>query len=723
MEKLITALSFRTLLTLPSTVLMIATLVFGGSIGWTIFTDYGDLKSATKLEHVAVAAGEILLATGVEGSAVPQNLAGARQRLNGAHDNFVSAFADVAASGFDDPLVSKYRLALEKAYSDLTEYRALIDGGSTDPMVSLKYLWPLSAPAIEITGRSGNIISEPELAALVKGLYALEKVHVGYLVINRFGQRFTREGKIGMKDYALLSRTLADIDTFTLSMRELLPGNVIEEYDSYWKTADGVLVRSVIDSMAENRTYEPSQGDAAAWSAAINKRREAASALLLQLMQRVEVLAETKSEAARTSLIIALTVLVSVISCAALLSLITARALSRAIHQISERMRGLVNGDKETPIPFVAKSDEIGTMANSVEVFRNAAIDNDRLQMEAEASRSQQDADRLELQRQAEANAAQRLRTATAGFAAGLTKLAAGDLSVRLTEEFSPEFEALRHDFNQSIERLAATLKQISSAIVVIDNSSREIAVGANDLSRRTEQQAASLEETAAALDQITSNVSSSTMRTEEARKVATLANQSAIKSGEVVGHAEEAMRNIEASSQQISNIIGVIDEIAFQTNLLALNAGVEAARAGDAGKGFAVVAQEVRELAQRSAKAAKEIKSLIQNSSSQVSTGVHLVKDASGALKTIGDFITQINVHMNTISVAAREQTIGLSEVNIAVNSMDQVTQQNAAMVEQTTAAATTLADEAERLRSLVDQFNLGVEARRETAAMRRVA
>nr|WP_281517736.1 methyl-accepting chemotaxis protein [Ferranicluibacter rubi] len=198
-------------------------------------------------------------------------------------------------------------------------------------------------------------------------------------------------------------------------------------------------------------------------------------------------------------------------------------------------------------------------------------------------------------------------------------------------------------------------------------------------------------------------------MRTNEAREVASHANKSASRSGEVVAEAVTAMGRIEHSSSQISSIIGVIDEIAFQTNLLALNAGVEAARAGEAGRGFAVVAQEVRELAQRSAKAAKEIKDLIRNSTAEVESGVKLVRDTGDVLKTIEAHVIEINGHMEAIATSAREQSTGLAEVNIAVNQMDQVTQQNAAMVEETSAAGSTLASESARLRELISHFTLG--------------
>jgi methyl-accepting chemotaxis protein len=225
----------------------------------------------------------------------------------------------------------------------------------------------------------------------------------------------------------------------------------------------------------------------------------------------------------------------------------------------------------------------------------------------------------------------------------------------------------------------------------------------------RTERQAASLEETAAALDEITVNVRNASSRVNEARAAAADAAESAEASGAVVAKAVEAMGRIEQSSRSISNIIGVIDEIAFQTNLLALNAGVEAARAGEAGKGFAVVAQEVRELAQRSAVAAREIKDLIRVSTEEVANGVKLVSDTGDVLKTIEGFITTVNQQMNAIATAAKEQSSGLAEVNSAVNQMDQLTQQNAAMVEETSAASAGLADQSVNLRQLVQRFEVG--------------
>ncbi|WGM47940.1 hypothetical protein KOAAANKH_02826 [Brevundimonas sp. NIBR10] len=269
--------------------------------------------------------------------------------------------------------------------------------------------------------------------------------------------------------------------------------------------------------------------------------------------------------------------------------------------------------------------------------------------------------------------------------------------------------KTVQDDFNAAIESLRVTLDEVLQSVGSIRSGSDEIAGASDDLSRRTEQQAASLEETAAALDQITATVKRSAAGAMQAANVASGTRSDAEKSGLVVREAVIAMGEIQQSSNEIGQIIGVIDEIAFQTNLLALNAGVEAARAGDAGRGFAVVAQEVRALAQRSATAAKEIKALISASTSQVSKGVKLVDDTGAALATIAGSVAEMDGLIAEIAASAQEQSTALAQVNSAINQMDQVTQQNAAMVEETTAAAGILQSETGQLAGLVKRFNTG--------------
>ncbi|MDH6266978.1 methyl-accepting chemotaxis protein [Rhizobium sp. SG_E_25_P2] len=417
---------------------------------------------------------------------------------------------------------------------------------------------------------------------------------------------------------------------------------------------------------------------------------------------------ERRSAAQMTMILCALAFIVIVAICAVTISIILFR-VTGPIAALTRCMTALANGDKSITVPGVRRSDEVGEMARAVEVFREAAIHNDDLERQAEENRKRSEQEREELQRRAEQEADERLNQATGALASGLRSLAAGDLLCQIDQPFAAQFEPLRRDFNASVQQLRDALVGVGQAARMVRDGSSEISQASDNLSKRTEQQAASLEETAAALEEVTANVQSTSKRASEARDLVRGARNRAETSSTVVSNAVTAMGKIEHSSKQISQIIGVIDEIAFQTNLLALNAGVEAARAGDAGKGFAVVAQEVRELAQRSANAAKEIKALIGNSETAVAEGVRLVSDTGEGLSAIAEVVQAINAHMDAIAVAAQEQASGLGEINTAVNHMDQATQQNAAMVEEMNAAGAGLAQESARLGDLMATFKIG--------------
>lgn len=384
------------------------------------------------------------------------------------------------------------------------------------------------------------------------------------------------------------------------------------------------------------------------------------------------------------------------------------RSITRPATAITGAMRRLAEGETEFSVPGLRRRDEFGAMAQALEIFRQAAIAKIELERQALVARQRAEDEKARFQREAEAQAQARLMQATTGLAAALHRLAEGDLSFELNEPFAPDFEALRHDLNRTIRQLDAAMSGVVQSSVAIDGGSQEISQSAADLARRTEQQAASLEETAAALDELTANIRISADRAVEARSVAHSADEDANRTADLVVDTIMAMEKIEQSSGRIGSIISVIDEIAFQTNLLALNAGVEAARAGEAGRGFAVVAQEVRELAQRSAKAAAEIKVLIRNSSTEVKDGARFVRETGAALSRIGGSVKTINDHIEAIAAATKEQSLGLSEINTAVNHLDQGTQQNAAMVEENNAASAMLAGETARLKQLVHQFRL---------------
>jgi methyl-accepting chemotaxis protein len=323
----------------------------------------------------------------------------------------------------------------------------------------------------------------------------------------------------------------------------------------------------------------------------------------------------------------------------------------------------------------------------------------------------------------AKLEAENQINTVVASLGTSLSELAQGNLETSVYAEFAPEFAKLKSDFNSAAAQLKSTIELVKKGAGSIRLGTEEISQASDDLSRRTENQAASLEQTAAAVKEITDTVNKTARGATHARETVSVAKADAEKGGEVVRKAIAAMNGIETSSKQISQIIGVIDEIAFQTNLLALNAGVEAARAGDAGRGFAVVASEVRALAQRSAEAAKEIKGLISASTGQVTQGVQLVGETGQALTRIVSQVAEINTIVSDIATSANEQAHGLEQVNTAVNEMDQVTQQNAAMVEQATAATQTLAQQTEELVRLVSRFKTGDDTVVEMASRRESA
>ena len=391
--------------------------------------------------------------------------------------------------------------------------------------------------------------------------------------------------------------------------------------------------------------------------------------------------------------------------------LLLSGAIAGPVAAMTAAMRRLASGDNGIDIPAAGRKDEIGHMASAVATFKEAALAKIRIEAAAEQARLAADGERAANDDERRQVAAEQSAVVDV-LASNLARLAQGDLTCDIDAEFTGRYRQLREDFNLAVQKLREAMGAIIVSTNGVRSGSDEIADASDSLARRTEQQAASLEETAAALDQITATVRKTASGAKEASTVVATARTDAEKSGRIVAQAVQAMTEIETSSAQVSQIIGVIDEIAFQTNLLALNAGVEAARAGDAGRGFAVVAQEVRALAQRSAEAAKEIKTLISTSTQQVGAGVDLVGQTGDALQRIVTQVASIDELVTEIAASAVEQSTGLHEVNNAVNQMDQVVQQNAAMVEEATAASHSLKNEANQLAALVERFQVGAAA-----------
>ncbi|MDA0368240.1 MAG: methyl-accepting chemotaxis protein [Proteobacteria bacterium] len=408
------------------------------------------------------------------------------------------------------------------------------------------------------------------------------------------------------------------------------------------------------------------------------------------------------------------------------------------IGQITGVMRRLSEGELQAEVPSRERADEIGDMAEALQVFKESAIEIENIRAAQEQAGKEIDVvvaaaavgdftSRVELAGKKDfmldlsKSMNQLVETVDNGLNEVLTvasALAVGDLTSRMTGNYQGSFLRLKDDLNSMSEKLSELVGDIRQSTDALNGSAGELGQGADDLAQRTEQQAANLEETAAAMEEMTATVQSNSKNAASSNEIVGEAEQKANASGEIVRNAVTAMNQIEGSSKEISAIVNVIDDIAFQTNLLALNAAVEAARAGDAGKGFAVVASEVRSLAQRSSEAAKEISALIAKSGENVAQGVKLVNETGESLNGIIDSVQRVAGIIQEVASASIEQSTGLGEVNTAISQMDEMTQQNAAMVEETTAAARSLSTEAGKLVELVSFFQVGGGTGRPTRA-----
>jgi methyl-accepting chemotaxis protein len=710
-----------------------------GLMSKTLLQDVGVQQNSTRLSELAQLDARLFDAlVGMRGergaisSAVklePAELQSSLQNLENGRNNVDPAFAAVKelAGGVESTGLQSAISLLLNAYTEWLSYRPHIDAALKQPVANrdpalAKQVLALADKMLADLETTANTV-ETAIVAREPGMMVFTQLRsLAWSTRNNAGTaNSTLVGAIIAKE-PLSPAKLADIAVqdakvnfawgiiTQMASNPATPKQIVELHTTaqatYFTGPYADQRNNAITAFQSGQAMNMAVDD---WRKLATPAQASLAVIASAALEQMTASTSAKVASATHSIIIysVATLVVGALSIVAILTVIF--RIANPIGSLTFAMRKLAGGDLSVSIPGARRSDEIGEMARAVEVFREAALRNKELETEAEQSRQASEAGRIAFQQKAEQEADERLRQATSGLAKGLQRLAAGDLLCEVREVFSDQFEPLRHDFNSSVHQLRTTLESVNNTANNVRNGSGEISTASDQLSKRTEQQAASLEETAAALEQVTTNVRQTSERASEAREMVRHASTRAETSSDVVSNAVDAMQKIEIASNQIRNIIGVIDEIAFQTNLLALNAGVEAARAGDAGKGFAVVAQEVRELAQRSAHAAKEIKTLIGNSEAAVNQGVTLVNDTGSGLKEIAKLVSAINQHMDAIAVAAREQASGLSEINTSVNHMDQVTQQNAAMVEEMNAAGAGLAEESARLSELLAQFEMG--------------
>ena len=497
----------------------------------------------------------------------------------------------------------------------------------------------------------------------------------GYLVTG--DESYLKSYHEGREDY---DTTSAELETLLSDPERIQLLKQSRKETIAWRQKWGDRLIKVVKTAGREQAAEEIRhaGKAVLVSAAVLPLRDLRAAE----EQGIQRNSDQQNAAIATALIVLAGGTVLLIGLAVTFARLLSRSIALPITAMTRTMAELAAGHNELTVPETDRPDELGDMARALLVFRDAAV-----------AKATADADQAHV---------------VSELGKALEALASGDMTYTIDRPFSGEYDRLRSTFNQAIQDLEASLSQVSNSAQSVHMGSSEIRAASEDLSNRTVRQAASIEETAASTSQVTSMVTGTAKDTGEVRSTVGIVHKEATEGGAVVRKAVSAMDAIEKSSNEISQIINVIDGIAFQTNLLALNAGVEAARAGEAGKGFAVVANEVRALAQRSAEAAKDIKSLINTSSEQVGEGVSLVGEAGQMLDSIVGKIGEITLLVGNITEATEAQAANLHQVNASISEMDKMTQQNAAMVEETTACARSLAGEADQLAALVTRFRL---------------
>jgi len=602
---------------------------------------------------------------------------------------------------------------IEKEVKALTDFRARVDAGEITADENLHHYSQVIHHVIQIGFHASGLSTDGKIAREIVAYVDLAEAKEFAAEERAIVIDALMSGEMTQDKFVKVSQLIAGQELLKEAFIANEPVEYRAEYEALIDNSGKVELEELRHLVSASWADISASGlDLALWRETATAHIDALRRIEKKVAETIHMDAEKIASEAFGSMVWTAVLSGIVLVIAVVAGFVMARSITNPLGTLTGAMDKVSSGDIEVEIEGRGRVDEIGTMARALQAFKDGSAEKAALEREAEKVRLENE--RAREQREAEKNRRDgEIRRAVDSLASGLAKLSAGDLTVNLGEPFIDELEQVRVDFNKSVSELCATFTDVQANIKGVFADASEMRSAADSLCERTEKQAASLEQTSAALEQLTANVKASSGNAAQAKEKAAGAKKNSDDSASVVSDAVSAMTRIESASQEIAQIISLIDEIAFQTNLLALNAGVEAARAGDAGQGFAVVAQEVRELAQRSAGAAQDIKNLIEKSSSEVEAGVRLVRATGDALQGIATDVDGVNEMIEAISNAAQEQSIGLGECNTAVSQMDRFTQHNAAMVEETTATTHHLSAEAEKLMRLVSRFTLDKQAK----------
>jgi len=657
------------------------------------------------------------------------------------------AHAQLLARNISDETIDRHADFIRDSEARIAPFRTDGERGVAGSSAALAMLQPIAAAGIGLVDAGARTVDDLELSRFMQGLYALMQTSDAGMMERNIGLSYIADGQVTtpMFTIAIHSRDLRQAHAAAL---DFLPDEILEPYRAFLAGPHERTLETVRAGLYANSSNSAARAvGAAGWNEAADQRMAVMGATIEAAVTGLEALADARKTAAGNTILQLCGIVAALVALVAGLCFFAIRSISRALRSISGRMASLAEGDVTSPIPFGDRRDEIGDMARAVEVFRQNREQVERLDSDREAAR-QLEAEEQALRNDLQGEVARVVAAAVDGdFTARITRrydkaeldqtaesvnhlmetvdlgvaetaevLAAvsnADLTRRMRGEYRGAFARLKADTNALADKYSDIVAQLRAASSGIKSATGELLSGANDLAERTSRQAAAIEETSAAMEQLSGTVADNAGKIDQAANRTRVAAQLASEGGQVMTDANQAMERITQSSAKISNIIGMIDDIAFQTNLLALNASVEAARAGDAGKGFAVVAVEVRRLAQSAAQASSEVKMLIEQSATEVTSGSRLVSLAADKLQAILTTVEENNELMKAVAVASAEQTGAIAEVSTAVRSMDEMTQHNAALVEETNAAIEQTEAQAEGLDRIVAIFRVADASR----------